>query len=243
LIKKYRAAPDDTEHHPNVIEMFDRVSTRYDTLNRIMTLGLDVLWRRRAVRTLNADLFPRVLDVCTGTGDIALALSKRGHSTTALDASPEMLKLAKQRVGAENIVWMEGDAVHLPFTDAKFDAVTISFGIRNIADRIGALEEFGRVVRSDGCLVVLEALPPDRGLWRFMMQSYQRMIFPLAGLILGANRGAYQYLAESIAGFGSAIEFEEELAKAGWCEITTKRLIGGGVVLFTARRGALHHTA
>ena len=234
MVNAYRAEPGDQVHHERVTRMFNRIAGRYDISNRVMTACLDLLWRRALVREFDPSAQPRILDVCSGTGDIALALSRQGHVVSALDAADAMLRLARQRAGATRIGWYLGDACALPFNDGRFEGVSISFGIRNIADRALALREFRRVVRPGGRLAVLEALLPTNRLWRAAMSVYERITFPLVGRALVRDGGAYEYLAGSIAGFGSASEFELQMTEAGWSDIRTRRLIGGGVALFSA---------
>lgn len=216
--------------------MFNRIAHRYDLLNRLMSGGLDLLWRRRAVRAIDPRVLPRVIDVCTGTGDIALALSKRGHRVIAIDAAHDMLTGAQKRSNADKTLWIEGDAVRLPLPTASVDALTISFGVRNIADRSGALREFARVVRPNGRIVVLEALSPMSRSFGTALRLYESLAFPILGWLLAGDRRAYEYLARSIAGFGSADEFRVDLIRAGWSDISVTRFVGGSVGLFVATR-------
>ncbi len=216
--------------------MFNRIAHRYDSLNRIMSGGLDLFWRRRAVRAIDPRVLPRVVDVCTGTGDIALTLAKRGHRVVAVDAAHDMLTRAKTRPNATKVLWIEGDAVKLPLPTASVDALTVSFGIRNIADRSGALREFARVVRPNGRIVVLEALSPTSRSVGALMRLYESLAFPILGWLLAGDRRAYEYLARSIAGFGNADEFRHDLTSAGWSDVRVTRFVGGSVGLFVATR-------
>ncbi len=216
--------------------MFNRIAHRYDSLNRIMSGGLDLLWRRRAVRTIDPRILPRVIDVCTGTGDIALTLSNRGHRVIAIDAAHDMLIHAKARPNATKVLWIEGDAVTLPLATESVDALTISFGIRNIADRGGALREFARVVRPNGRIVVLEALSPTSRSVGALMGLYESLAFPILGWLFAGDRRAYEYLARSIAGFGDADEFRQDLCSAGWSDVRVTRFVGGSIGLFVATR-------
>lgn len=235
-MRPYRAAPDDPAHHPAVVEMFDRIAPRYDRMNRVMTLGLDVWWRARLVWSLDPDEHPRVLDACTGTGDVALRLGKRGHRVVGVDAALLMLAAARRKPGANGVRWCAGNCLTLPFPDGAFDALTIAFGIRNIADRAGALREFGRVVRVGGMLLVLEALEPGSSAWGRIIRQYERCVIPAIGGVLARQRAAYEYLAQSIAGFGTTGEFEAELREAGWVPQRSQRLMGGSAVLFLGRK-------
>ena len=201
-----------------------------------MSGGLDLLWRHRAVRTTDPRVLPRVVDVCTGTGDIALALSKRGHRVIAIDAAHDMLIRGKARPYATKVLWIEGDAVTLPLATESVDALTISFGIRNIADRGGALREFARVVRPNGRIVVLEALSPTSRSVGALMGLYESLAFPILGWLFAGDRRAYEYLARSIAGFGDADEFRKDLRSAGWSDVRVTRFVGGSIGLFVATR-------
>lgn len=217
-----------------VTAMFDRIARRYDLLNRLMTLGIDVRWRRRLVRTLDTDTERRVIDVCTGTGDVALALSRRGHTVVGVDAAREMLRLAQARAGSASVSWCQGDCYALPRADGEFHAATMSFGIRNIADRVRALREIRRVVRPGGRLLVLEALPPTSRAVRWFMDVHQGTVFPLLGRFVAGDRPAYEYLGRSIAAFGTAEAFGDQLHAAGWRPSARTPMSGGSVALFEA---------
>jgi len=244
-MERYRPHPDDALHDRRMTAMFNRIAGRYDRLNRVMTFGLDRWWRRRLVRALDPARHARVLDVCTGTGDVALLLARRGHRTVGLDAAREMLALARGKDRAGWVRWCQGDCRALPFPGghaagrmAPFDAATIAFGIRNIADRVAALRELGRVVRPGGRLVVLEALPAPSRLWRWITARYDAWIVPLMGAALARDRSAYRYLGGTIAGFGTAEAFERELVEAGWRPIARESFARGSVALFVAARDA-----
>ena len=233
-MKPYRPSPTDRSHHPNMVRMFDRVSESYDLANHIMSLGLDVFWRRKLVKSVGLRAGNAVLDACTGTGDVAIELSNRGYRVTGLDASHGMLRIARQK--APSLAWRHGDCRDLPFEDGTFDAVTVSFGIRNIGDRITALREFRRVVKPGGRLLVMEAMLPTNPVMKILMSTYERVMFPICGRLYGDAQPSSRYLVQTIAGFGTPDEFERELARAGWRPVPRKTMIGGGVVLFRAMR-------
>ncbi len=173
---------------------FDTIARTYDQLNRVMTFGLDHCWRRRAVRGLQGD----VLDVACGTGDMVLELKKRGCTVTGIDLSEEMISIAKTKASATYIV---GDAEHLPFPDATFDAVTCAFGVRNFVHLEQGLGEMLRVLKPGGKMVILELATPDSKVVRPFYNLYTRRIIPLLGKRIAGNEEAYTYLPQSIEHF------------------------------------------
>ena len=217
-----------------MVRMFDELSGSYDLANVIMSLGMDRLWRRKLVRNIALPKGSQVLDACTGTGDVALELARAGYVPTGVDASGSMLAIARRK--GPTLSWHRADCRTLPFEDGTFDAVTISFGIRNIAERVDALGEFRRVVRPGGRLLVMEAMPPRNPLMRGLMNVYQRVMFPSVGYLYGDSRPASRYLVSTIAGFGTAEEFESQLREAGWRPAGTRGMVGGGVMIFRAAR-------
>lgn len=174
---------------------FDKIARTYDRLNRVMTLGLDRRWRRRAVR----DLHGNVLDVACGTGDMAVSLVERGYTVTGVDISEEMLAIARQK--APMVTFMIADAEHLPFPDASFDAVTCAFGVRNFVHLEQGLSEMLRVLKPGGRMVILELATPDSPLLRPFYNLYTKHIIPWLGSRIAGNREAYTYLPESVERF------------------------------------------
>lgn len=215
-----------------VRSMFDRIAPRYDLLNRVLSAGTDVRWRRAAVDALALRGPARVLDLCTGTADLlieALARDPR-HTGVGLDLSHAMLargvpKLA-QRGLARRAALVSGDAERLPLPDAHFDAALVSFGIRNVGDPLQALRELGRVLRPGAPLVVLEfALPrgPLGALYRF----YFGRLLPRIGGLVSGDRGAYAYLPASVARFPAPEAFGALMEQAGFGRVTRVRLTAG----------------
>ncbi len=201
--------------------MFDRIAARYDTVNRVLSFGLDQRWRRRVVRALG-DLGerPRVLDVATGTGDLAIEIAKMwpGGTVVGLDPSPGMLaiaggKLAKRGL-TERVTLVEGDAQALPQKNCEMDAATIAFGIRNVPDRGLALRELARVVRPGGRIAVLELGEPRRGLLAAAARFHSHHFVPRIGALLSGAR-EYRYLQRSVAAFPSAEQFAELMRTSG----------------------------
>ena len=204
--------------------MFDRIAPFYDVMNRVMTAGLDRRWRRLAVSEV---VWPgdRVLDACCGTGDLAVEAERRGGRVVGLDFSERMLERARKKSGA--IEWVRGDALALPFEDGTFDAATVGFGVRNLADLEGGLRELARVLRPGGKLAVLEITRP-RGLLKPFFQLWFDVLVPLAGRVLPGGK-AYTYLPASVRRFPGPDDLSTLLERAGF-EGVRYRLLGGGSV-------------
>ena len=207
-----------------VRDMFDRIAPVYDAMNRAMTAGLDRRWRRETARTVVSP-GDRVLDVCCGTGDLAIAARHAGGVVTGLDFSERML--ARARTKSDEIEWVEGDALALPFADGSFDAVTVGFGVRNLDDLERGVGELRRVLRPGGRLGILEITMP-RGLLRPFYRLWFDGLVPLAGKLLPGG-SAYTYLPASVRRFPEAEDFAELMRAAGFEEVRY-RLFAGGIV-------------
>lgn len=205
--------------------MFDRIAARYDTVNRVLSLGLDQRWRRRVVRSLGllaGELgeHPRVLDVATGTGDLAIEIARGcpGATVIGLDPSPGMLAIAQQKLVkrqlTERVTLVEGDAQALPQGNSEVDAATIAFGIRNVPDRGLALRELARVVRPGGRIAVLELGEPKRGLLAAAARFHSHHFVPRIGALLSGKR-EYRYLQKSVAAFPPAEQFAQLMRDSG----------------------------
>jgi demethylmenaquinone methyltransferase/2-methoxy-6-polyprenyl-1,4-benzoquinol methylase len=204
--------------------MFDRIAPVYDTMNRVMTAGLDRSWRRLAAQAV---VLPghRVLDACCGTGDLALAAEREGGIVTGVDFSPRMLERARRKSGT--VEWLQGDVLALPFPDGAFDAVTVGFGIRNVDRLEDGLAELRRVLRPGGRLAVLEITQPRGPLRPFFDLWFERIV-PLLGRLLPGGR-AYTYLPASVRRFPDAGELSELLRSVGFRDVRV-RLLGGTIV-------------
>jgi demethylmenaquinone methyltransferase/2-methoxy-6-polyprenyl-1,4-benzoquinol methylase len=211
--------------------MFDRIAPVYDLMNRLMSAGLDQRWRRMAA---DAVVRPgdRVLDACCGTGDLALAGQAAGGDVTGLDFSERMLERA--RVKSSTIEWIRGDVLELPFEDASFDAATVGFGIRNVADLQSGLGELARVLRPGGRLAILEITQP-RGLLRPFYKLWFDGLVPLAGKLLPGG-SAYSYLPASVRRFPGPDELAGLLERTGFQAVRYQLLAGGIVALHTGDR-------
>jgi demethylmenaquinone methyltransferase/2-methoxy-6-polyprenyl-1,4-benzoquinol methylase len=211
--------------------MFDRIAPVYDVMNHVMTAGLDRRWRKLAAAEV---VWPgdRVLDACCGTGDLAVAAEQRGGRVVGLDFSEKMLEQARRKSGA--IEWVQGDALALPFGDGEFDAATVGFGVRNLADLDAGLRELARVLEPGGKLAVLEITRP-KGILRPFFRLWFDVLVPLAGRVLPGGK-AYTYLPASVRRFPGADDLSRLLETAGF-EDVRYRLLGGGIVaLHTAVR-------
>jgi demethylmenaquinone methyltransferase / 2-methoxy-6-polyprenyl-1,4-benzoquinol methylase len=224
--------------------MFDRIAHRYDLLNRVLSLGIDQRWRRRTVRALRLEGCagtPRVLDVATGTGDLAI-LTARSHAAVwvdGLDPSPRMLAEAGPKIAgaglSDRVRLVAGDAEALPYDDACFDGVTIAFGIRNVPDRVRGLREMGRVTRPGGRIAVLELSEPGGGLLGRVARFHVHTVVPRIGALLSGER-EYRYLQSSIADFPSAAEFADLMGDCGLDVIEVLPLTLGVCHLYVAQR-------
>jgi demethylmenaquinone methyltransferase / 2-methoxy-6-polyprenyl-1,4-benzoquinol methylase len=208
--------------------MFDRIAPVYDPMNRVMTMGLDGRWRRM---TAEAVVRPddRVLDACCGTGDLALAAARAGGHVVGLDFSERMLERARRKSGA--VEWVRGDLLELPFEDGSFDAATVGFGVRNVADLERALGELRRILRPGGRLGILEITTP-RGPLRLFYGLWFDRVVPLLGKLLRGG-SAYTYLPASVRRFPGPEELAALLERAGFEEVSARLLAGGIVALHT----------
>lgn len=228
------SAPGALQQPPEIRKMFDSISGRYDLLNRIMTGGRDLAWRRQTARiALAGESRQRVLDVATGTGDMALALLDAGAGQViGLDFSAEMLRGAREKIGfRSHCSLLTGDAMRLPFPDATFDACTVAFGLRNMADYAAAVRELVRVIRPGGRFVCLELSPPPNRLMATVFDLHIGHVMPMLGGIISGDRAAYSYLPRSAAAFPAADTLTTYLRDAGLTKVTYRRLALGTVAL------------
>lgn len=209
--------------------MFDRIAPVYDAMNRLMTAGLDQGWRRAAARAIVRP-GDRVLDLCCGTGDLALAGREAGGDVTAVDFSARMLERARSK--SSEIVWLEADALHLPLVDASFDAVTIGFGLRNVAGAEQGLAEMRRVLTSGGRVAVLDVTRP-RGLLALFYKVWFDALIPAVGKLLPGG-AAFTYLPASVRRFPLPHSLAKLMDEAGFEQIRWRLFAGGIVALHTA---------
>jgi len=217
-----------------VEEMFDRIAPRYDLLNRLMTFGADVVWRRLAIRGLGLDGGERVLDLGCGTGDLLDLAAARGALPVGVDVSAQMLRRARRRVPAALL--LRCDAERLPLRSGSFDAVVSAFALRNFTAVPGVLAEAARVLRPGGRIALLEMDRPATGAGRRAFDFYLGRVVPAVGRVL-SHGFAYRYLAESVAYLPAESELSSWLVAAGFEGVAKRRLAGGSAQLVTAQRG------
>lgn len=229
-------APDD------IAGMFDAIAGRYDLLNRLLSAGRDRVWRRRAVAALALEGGETVLDLCTGTADLALALAARGGGAgrvVGIDFSAGMLRLGRAKVrgrrAASTVSLLRGDAERIPLRAEAVDGVTIAFGIRNVRDRAAALAEVRRVLRPGGRLAILEFGEPRPAPMRAAYRLYFHHLLPLVGRFGSRHHSAYTYLPASVGAFPGPAAFRELLAGAGFEDVRVDLLTFGIVRLYRAR--------
>ena len=211
-----------------VRSMFDRIAPAYDAMNRVMTVGLDQRWRRLAVE-LVVQPGDRVLDACCGTGDLALEAERQGGQVVGLDFSERMLERARRK--SQTVEWLQGDLLALPFDDGSFDAATVGFGVRNVANLDLGLRELRRVLRPGGRLVILEITQPRGRLKPFFGLWFDRIV-PLLGKVIPGGR-AYAYLPASVRRFPGAEALVAVLERAGFAGVRFRLLAGTIVALHT----------
>jgi demethylmenaquinone methyltransferase/2-methoxy-6-polyprenyl-1,4-benzoquinol methylase len=225
-----------------VNRMFDRVAGNYDALNSVMTAGLHHRWRERAAERAELAAGDSALDVCCGTGDMALELSTRvtpGGHVVGCDFSEPMLDLAREKAsarGASGLRFEWADALQLPYDGERFDAVTVGFGVRNLADLDRGLREMGRVLKPGGRLVILEITQPTRPPLSVFYSLWFDRIVPLLGSFSDDSE-AYSYLPESVRSFPSPVGLAEKMDRAGFERIRYTVLAGGIIAIHSAVRG------
>ena len=238
-IKPYDNSRPKTEQ---VEEMFDSIAPAYDFMNRAMTFGIDKLWRRRAVKLVAATSPRRILDVATGTGDLAIRLARAIPSShiTGIDLSEEMLRIGRRKTDqaglTPRIELTKADCLALPFPDASFDAVTVAYGVRNFEHLDQGYAEMARVLRPRGILCVIELAVPTNPVVRPLYHLYTRRIIPTLGRLVSSDTRAYTYLPESIAAMPQGERMLDMMRHAG---LTSPRLLPltfGTCAIYTARK-------
>jgi demethylmenaquinone methyltransferase/2-methoxy-6-polyprenyl-1,4-benzoquinol methylase len=226
-------------------KMFDEISPTYDCVNRVMTFGMDQLWRRRLCTYLPHREQMQVLDCATGTGDQLVAmLEKNGSiaSVIGVDLSVAMVDIAKQKISrkpfADKAAFQVANALELPFPDHSFDCVTISFGIRNVTDVMAAFKEFRRVLRPQGRMLILEGTVPKKKWLRSMHLFYLRHFLPRIGGVISKNIDAYRYLNKTIETFPQGERFCGLMRAAGFVDVQEHPQFGGIVTVYQGDRDA-----
>lgn len=217
--------------------MFDNISPKYDFLNHFMSAGIDILWRRKLIRMLAKDEPLTILDIATGTGDLAFAAVKlKPQHITGVDISSKMIEIAKTKVtkrGFKDIIDMQvGDSEKLNFKDNSFDAVTVGFGVRNFEDLRLGLTEMLRVTKPKGCALILEFSKPHVFPVKQLFRLYSKYGIPLIGRSVSKDDFAYKYLPESVAEFPEATAFEKIMLEVGYTNVSSTRLTFGVATIY-----------
>ncbi|MBC8208317.1 MAG: bifunctional demethylmenaquinone methyltransferase/2-methoxy-6-polyprenyl-1,4-benzoquinol methylase UbiE [Desulfobulbaceae bacterium] len=223
---------------PAVQKMFDAIAGRYDLMNRVMTMGQDQRWRRFVVEKARPPEHGRVLDLATGTGDIAvLACRQRpGLAVIGADFSQNMLHEAQRRFALEAVSWQACDANCLPYRDQSFDAVTFGYLLRNVDDSLAVLREVCRVLKPGGRVVCLDTTPPDKSLTAPLVRLYFRFGIPLLGRMIARDKAAYAYLTGSTMEFHRAEELASLFRKAGFSEVGYRKFMLGTIAVHWGSR-------
>ena len=231
----------DLNKKQQVEKMFDTISSDYDGLNRVISFGLDVKWRRKVVALVNEQKPDLVLDIATGTGDLAINLAKTGATKIiGLDLSEGMLAVGRKKIEKEQlsqrIEMIQGDSEALPFEDKSFVAVTVAFGVRNFEDLEAGLSEIHRVLKSGGIFVVLETSVPTKFPFKQGYHFYTKNLLPLMGKLFSKDGDAYSYLSESAAAFPHGEAFNNILRKVGFTNVENKPQTLGVATIYTASK-------
>jgi demethylmenaquinone methyltransferase/2-methoxy-6-polyprenyl-1,4-benzoquinol methylase len=221
-----------------VNDLFAAIARRYDLLNDLQSFGLHRRWKRRVVELAAVQSGNRALDLCCGTGDLALALARRGAAVTGLDFSPAMLDVAESRnkipdpkSGARNPTFIQDDAQQIPFPDETFDAVTVGYGLRNLTSWEKGLDEMHRVARPGARLVVLDFGKPANALWRAIYFGHLRCSVPLIGRLFCGNADAYAYILESLKHYPAQLAVAEKMRELKLVNVRVINFLGGAMAI------------
>jgi demethylmenaquinone methyltransferase/2-methoxy-6-polyprenyl-1,4-benzoquinol methylase len=224
-----------------VASMFNNISQKYDLLNHLLSAGIDIIWRKKAIHLLKKENPKLILDIATGTGDFAIeALSLKPDKVVGIDISEGMLKIGMEKIlkaGLNNqIELMPGDSEDLQFKDNNFDAVIVAFGVRNFEDLEKGLKEMHRVLKKEGTVVILEFSKPQRFPVKNFYNFYFRFILPLIGKLVSKDNAAYTYLPDSVQSFPYGDEFIRILEKTGFHSSQCKELTFGISSIYTGKK-------
>jgi demethylmenaquinone methyltransferase/2-methoxy-6-polyprenyl-1,4-benzoquinol methylase len=214
-----------------VQDLFGQIAPRYDLINDLQSFGLHRAWKRKAVRLARVGPGMCALDICCGTGDMVFTLRKYGATVMGVDFSLPMLRVALRRGAgaAGGILLMQGDAQGLPFPDKTFDAVTVGYGLRNLANWRRGLGEMWRVAKPGGRLVVLDFGKPDHTMWRALYFAYLRWAVPVFGKVFCKNASAYAYILESLGHYSGQRGIEAQMRELGCQDVRVMNLLGGAM--------------
>lgn len=234
VVKPYKTEKSKKEE---VAQMFDNISKRYDFLNHFLSLGIDKLWRKKAIKLLKPLKPKKIIDLATGTGDFAIeALKLNPEKVVGVDISNGMLdqgRIKMKKKGVDNIISMEyGDSEDLPFEDGTFDALTVGFGVRNYENLEKGMAEMLRVLNDGGMAVILEFSKPKKFPVKQAFGFYSKYIIPLLGKSISKDSSAYTYLPESVEAFPEGKAFVEILEKVGYKNVKSKMVSGGIATIY-----------
>ena len=239
IIKPYKDS--DLGKKEQVAQMFDNISENYDDLNRVISFGIDVKWRKKVVAIVGKSNPKQLLDIATGTGDLAIMLaSLQPDKIIGLDISEGMLNVGKEKIAKANLSEMiemqVGDSENMPFNDNTFDAITVSFGVRNFANLDKGLQEIKRVLKPGGTFVVLETSVPTKFPYKQGYRFHTSVILPLVGRLFSKDKVAYSYLSESANSFPFGKKFNNILVKNGFSTAVDKPVTFGVASIYTATK-------
>ena len=241
--KKITPYKDSSEGKKRQVEqMFDTISEEYDDLNRVISLGSDVSWRKKVIKLVSEKNVETVLDIATGTGDLALQFAEKtdAKKIVGLDLSNGMLQVARKKVSGKpysnKVEFIQGDSEELPFEDNSFDAITVSFGIRNFENLEKGLSEILRVLRKGGIFVILETSVPTNFPFKQGYHLYSKNILPLIGRLFSKDKVAYKYLSESASAFPFGEALNNILREIGFKEVENKPQTFGVATIYTATK-------
>ena len=225
-----------------VEQMFDNISSNYDFLNHFLSFGIDHIWRRKTIKVVAENQPNLILDVATGTGDLAFAAQKKinPEKIIGLDLSNGMLEVGRTKIAKRNLndklEFIQGDSENLPFEDHYFDAVMVSFGVRNFENLNSGLKEIYRVLKQNGQIIVLEFSKPKSFPIKQSYYIYSRFILPVFGSLISKDKSAYRYLPESVAAFPEGHDFLAQLKLVGFSNLKLKKLSGGIASIYSAKK-------
>ena len=239
IIKPYKDS--ELGKKEQVAQMFDNISENYDGLNRVISLGIDVNWRKKVVKIVGKNNPKQILDIATGTGDLALMMaSLNPERVVGLDISSGMLEVGKQKIAkaklSNKIEMIVGDSEEMSFEDSTFDAITVSFGVRNFANLDKGIKEIARVLKPDGTLVILETSNPTKFPFKQGYKLYTNLFLPIVGKLFSKDKVAYSYLSESANSFPFGEAFNNILQKNGFSNTKDTPVTFGVATIYIASK-------
>ncbi|KIA99024.1 MULTISPECIES: bifunctional demethylmenaquinone methyltransferase/2-methoxy-6-polyprenyl-1,4-benzoquinol methylase UbiE [unclassified Flavobacterium] len=224
-----------------VEQMFDTISGNYDNLNRVISFGIDIKWRKKVLKIVSDKKPKIILDIATGTGDLAILMAQtNAEKIIGLDISSGMLEVGKKKIAAKNLTqtidMVVGDSENLPFGDNHFDAITVAFGVRNFENLEKGLSEILRVLKPNGVFVILETSVPEKPLYRQGYSFYTKNILPLIGKLFSKDNSAYGYLSESAAAFPHGEVLNNILRKIGFISVVAMPQTFGVATIYSASK-------